>query len=666
MNWLVHQALYGYGRGHGLLASSLPIDSRETRELRTVTDMAFDGSSQSYLTCLPVEPLRMQALIRTWPARDAPRPGSVWSHVLLIEYVDLGEMSNMQSLPDLFRAPSVDATGTVDVVAYQSPLTFSPRAVGREVSPATRNAQLAIWATYGRTSQLVVTPEPGAFEPVLLALWEQQWPRLRRSFRFRTRYRVSADHTTAFSPQVVERLERSQQATDVPPDAPSWVSLLAHDLDTPNAELRQFLRKYGAEAAGADAMPPLVRTHQALRDESAPADIIELALRAFPREGDMRTLKADLLGDATSFPGLWSQTEPQRLSLLFDPGSELGATLDEFAVPQRLEALWASDAVSATKLTSKHYSEGVSSWSLALAVAAARYADPDSLTELATSHPGLVLETLNSRPELVSAPPLWSTAVSRAIVLDLLGEASSAQRWSVLNELTQRGDVAAASELLGQEPHLWWAALLAEAEQVDQGLRSPDRAAELLETLLHAAGAGSIGSGPQPEVINSTALLLLSISAPVTEGVWRQASPNAWATASRTIADYKGSRLRQALTVLVAATRAPSTASARRTLWQAAFPQLHRDFGQAPLSQADAAALRAALGASQIGDAQRALREGLVREIRRDEWPAHEVQSMIAAAHPYESDVLQVLSDKKPAKKKKRGWLRELLDQVSP
>lgn len=50
----IHQALYGYSDGHSLLAASQRLDPRATRELRTFTDLAFDGVSDSYLTCIPI------------------------------------------------------------------------------------------------------------------------------------------------------------------------------------------------------------------------------------------------------------------------------------------------------------------------------------------------------------------------------------------------------------------------------------------------------------------------------------------------------------------------------------------------------------------------------------------------------------------------------------
>ena len=124
---------------------------------------------------------------------------SVWSHVLLIDHVDLAAVDRLSWLLGLFRRPGPSAHHD----RYETPLIGgSQPAEPRPLHGPVHLATLA-GAVYGRTEDAVVQLERSSdLEAALMALWEQQWPRLRRSFSFRTRHRATGSKSVRFDLQV--------------------------------------------------------------------------------------------------------------------------------------------------------------------------------------------------------------------------------------------------------------------------------------------------------------------------------------------------------------------------------------------------------------------------------------------------------------------------------
>ena len=262
--------------------------------------MAFEGKAEAYLTCLPILSLRQQAVIRTWPARGPIRPGSVWSHVLFVDFIDLGEAVGLQPLLGMFRRPEVKSDGTVNLAPYREPIPIV--AVDEdEANLVDGEGRLTavLWASYDGESHLVRADDPAGYEEVLVAVWEQQWPRLRRSFRFRTRYRVALERADAFNVQVVERLARGEEEVHVPDDLPPSARRLADDLRVPDRRFRVFLRRYGAESrAGYKDVGPLVDVYERLSGNEPARRVPRYVWQAFPAPDEMSGLKEDLFGPA--------------------------------------------------------------------------------------------------------------------------------------------------------------------------------------------------------------------------------------------------------------------------------------------------------------------------------------------------------------------------------
>lgn len=289
----VHQALHGYADGHRQLACSVSLPTKDARLLLVMSDVSGPGVAPlglHYLTGYPLVESGMYALARTWPAPEMPRPGCVWTHTLLIGFADLATLVSPSAIAELHQRPTaktpLDAYSTGVVVELQDHLirrSFSPEASSCFATLASAlyehpNAQ--VWGRRG---------EGHAVDDAVLRLWDQQWPRLKRSFRFCTlTSRDRSQEGMPFDLQLTPGSESSShlrfastaedfEATSV--STGPWLDDLLHDAQFPHdSTLRPFLRKLGADMlCGREAMRSFCSLHAAL--EAVDADGVSDAVK---------------------------------------------------------------------------------------------------------------------------------------------------------------------------------------------------------------------------------------------------------------------------------------------------------------------------------------------------------------------------------------------------
>lgn len=127
---IVQQALFGYDRGHRLLAHSLP---RGFDDVLGACDRRSDLSGYlpgalvrdwtSYVRGWPVG--EWYAFARTYHNRSAPRLGTCWSHVLLVPIGAWSELADPSVLAWAHRNPD----DGFDEQSYVCPLDVEPRDV---------------------------------------------------------------------------------------------------------------------------------------------------------------------------------------------------------------------------------------------------------------------------------------------------------------------------------------------------------------------------------------------------------------------------------------------------------------------------------------------------------------------------------------------------------
>ncbi len=290
MGIIVHQALHGYSEGHRQFACSAELTPNDARLVLVMSDASGSGVTAegiSYLTGYPLPESGLYALARTWPALEMPRPGCVWTHTLFVEFADLAMLDSPSQLAALFKVPSIETArgygGTLHftntsascwaLMSSQLPL-FERLATALYEQPHEQ-----VWARRASDAQV---------DDIVLRLWDLQWPRLRRSFRFctlttRDRSQEGALFDLQFCGESVSRLRFIQSTEGVEATSMStgpWLAQLVDYAGRPDAsEFREVLRLLGTDVLGGrEAMRAICELLATLarRGPTAVADSIAL------------------------------------------------------------------------------------------------------------------------------------------------------------------------------------------------------------------------------------------------------------------------------------------------------------------------------------------------------------------------------------------------------
>ena len=314
MEFTIQQALFGYEGGHQLLAASVKLPTEARHLLAVATDLSGSppnsGFEQAY-TGMPVPGTDYYALFSTWLAPEMPRPGCVWSHVLLIELADMARFTDLGELRNCFRRPLAP-----DDQQCRKALQFHQ---WRESAPAVAVGQKdeslqLLRALYASPSESIViaAPDVDAYEDIVFSVWSQQWPRLRRNFRFSTgsfadRGRNSIPFDLQITPKANLRawqrggsgsepksLEKSPELL-----SESWTDPAIKDLIKPDESgFRSFLAAYGPDIANPrSAFIKLAATFARLRHDPAGSwnDTLRLVGRLFPNDSEAMLLKESVM-----------------------------------------------------------------------------------------------------------------------------------------------------------------------------------------------------------------------------------------------------------------------------------------------------------------------------------------------------------------------------------
>lgn len=376
MGTIVHQALHGYSEGHRQFACSAKLAPNDARQVLVMSDSSGAGVTAegiSYLTGYPLQESGLYALARTWPAPEMPRPGCVWTHTLFIEFADLALLDSPSQLEHLFRVPSVETSRTYGVsvdltAAAPATCALTPNEVllfQRLATALYEHPREQVWAR--RTGNRFV-------DDVVLRLWDLQWPRLRRSFRFCTlTTRDRSQEGSLFDLQLcaesLSRLRFAQQADGIEANTISiepWLVQLVEYADRPSSTgFREALRLLGTDVLGGrEAMrsicslqavlarhePSAVEEAIALVQSSAPLSSSKVAQvmvvsAVLSRSNELSpdalgyvVTNLDLVSDeelaqhaSRLARSLWTSSPPRLVELLFDQRPAVQAAIREAA-----------------------------------------------------------------------------------------------------------------------------------------------------------------------------------------------------------------------------------------------------------------------------------------------------------------------------------------------
>ncbi len=367
---IIHQAVHGYVEGHRELWSSLLLKPRDVKTVLVYSDTSGSGlriGDHGYLTGYPLPESGLYAIARTWPAPEVQRPGAVWTHTLFVEFADVASLRDASALLALFRRPLVGATPKGNQ-AQREPIELGVT----EASPFLfRSLESEVWyrqvvsCLYGNPDSkvLAIVPfdETQNIDSCVLALWSQQWPRLRRAFRFCTLTATDrSTEKTSFDLQLVPESERGMRsrfpaatlAQEALKASEPWVDHLAQDLNQPSMTgLRDFLQQAGADiSAGRGALISLTRLHMILNSSVSSQSSWAEAIRLVGglSEGAVSTVSQIVLSAAAKDARLLDQKSLEFLlknldavnrNVLEQSAAELGLAVWANS-PARIEALY--------------------------------------------------------------------------------------------------------------------------------------------------------------------------------------------------------------------------------------------------------------------------------------------------------------------------------------
>jgi hypothetical protein len=293
----IDQCLFGYDEGHRLVASSLALGDA-TATLTHLSDLAPGTTfrrSLGYWTGLPLPRLKRYALMYTWPAPEMPRPGCVWTHALLLDLTIFDHLDDLLQLKHIFKRPESPS----DRASYRDPIVarFEKAKSGKLENHLLPMAERLLEALYDGDGK-VLAAAPGRMDQPVFAVWSQQWPRLRRNFRFQTAVSRNATHGGDYKFDVLFDLEEGGKESPRLGAAP-WKSVALKDLQDPGgSDLREFLQRYGADVRKQrGSFRPLCEA-STLRDVDSPNGgrrLLSLVEREFPDPDDALQLKQDVV-----------------------------------------------------------------------------------------------------------------------------------------------------------------------------------------------------------------------------------------------------------------------------------------------------------------------------------------------------------------------------------
>ena len=331
---LIQQALHGYKDGHQLLAASTNLTRNQESVMLVMSDLsgpAFRDGYESYITGYPVSGDGIYCVAKTWFAPELPRPGCVWTHTLLVRDEELARIPDIRSLRGLFRRPQSET----DYGDYEVPISVEPGR-GPSARPPLDGAAEIIYSLYSSDQYVVIPAEESAkFEELILTIFSQQWPKLRRGFRFctgalsirDTEFDLSvsppdATHSVGPTGQIVNLRTHLRHPMD------EWVRKAIRDLSSPpnEASLRRFLWQFGPDYNdGRGSFRPLAEIYlamEAVETKNTGDGVLSAIAYFFPQQTHATRLKSELFGKQGLYTArLGGEAEILRM-LISHPGAD--------------------------------------------------------------------------------------------------------------------------------------------------------------------------------------------------------------------------------------------------------------------------------------------------------------------------------------------------------
>ena len=438
---LVAQALHGYRNGHELLATSHRLSRDGSRTLLKLSDLSGSAARtrgfESYITGYPVPDEHIYAIARTWLATEGGRPGSVWTHTLLLTHEQLAVV-DLVNVTKCFRRP----TSLEQASGYARPLEINrddmsqhPRGVQSfRLAAHVAQADEIFEALYGSDSAalaiLLAAESSSEYEQLLLHAWSLQWPELRGRFSFCTGA-LSARHVAGhpFDLQVVPKDRAATIQRSALPDtyvlidgsrghsaSSAWDDYLDSDHDNMR-RARAFVWQFGPELIpGRLSFGHLAQLHlgaESLSDRGDWQDLLEVVGGLYPRPSSAPRLKewaltesaSNLTDPLTAFDRLFVLSRLRRPSAYADWRISLDeAFLRTFSTNGPEVGVVLSEVIAFASTPARR----------ALLQLSTEHLNPDAFVALIDASPeDAASRALDLRPSILGEPALWRSERSR-------------------------------------------------------------------------------------------------------------------------------------------------------------------------------------------------------------------------------------------------------------
>lgn len=448
----IEQTLHGYDAGHRLLQSSvdLPPDARDV--LAALSDLSgtrLSAGFEAYLSGYPLEGTEYYVFARTWLAQEMPRPGCVWTHSLLIRVSDLAFLSSLPRLCALHVRPSQrepkEYSRTLSI-PLSSP--FSESDVPRLSDAELRLARALVVALYGSDSDqpiVVAASDAGAFEHLVVRLWDQQWPRLRRTFKFCTgalskRILNGHEFDLQIMPVPAARLAahnkatviaagsadvggssvehasetESQSTTPLSESQQRWLDAIVADvaLGEPDSALRQWTVVLGAEGTGPRSLASeslRLATLLAERPQRV-SEVVRVLAEMYPDAVQGVRVKKAILGPSSDRSrDRRSLSEGDVLTALATTPHAEAFTVLADGIRARAYQYWQSDQHGAAQMLYALSHKSINALGGEVLRGLAEAIPAPEFASFARSRPGLIALAVQTRPALLEEAEIWAT-----------------------------------------------------------------------------------------------------------------------------------------------------------------------------------------------------------------------------------------------------------------
>lgn len=452
-NLEIHQTLHGYKDGHALLAASRRLPGEADRMMLVISDMSgptIYHNFEKYFTAYNLPSITSLAFAKTWYAPEMKRPGCVWTHTFLIAYSDVSRVPSLTLLTPYFVRPKKGC----DYDDYNATLHIhinNERRSSRVLMPKDNITEI-LDQLYSRPYQplFIQADTPEQYTEAIFAVWDQQWPRLRRSFSFCTGSLSNRQiNNAAVDVQIIpygisEGLKREvPNATFIDPmDTATrlhsdWVALAVDDLiEGRNESFRRFIWHFGAdlpeERAAFSKLAGIFKVIDSVnKGTRSISELIEIISEHFPSASLGVRLKAEVLRAEENAE--WISGEITEYDLLKEFASTPyfdsfdGATLN---LRYRAQALWrVATSAEGKNLIYSLLEQDLNALGEDIIRGIAEVLSDDEVEYLAINcpHAAIVLAKIN--PCLFECPRLWRSFTDTMELLDTV--ASYAAQMSV-------------------------------------------------------------------------------------------------------------------------------------------------------------------------------------------------------------------------------------------